>query len=397
MNPRLILVAIPFLALVACGPPPASGKGSGKKLVFPVEVMPVQIENVTFSISAPGSVEAFETVSVTARVPGVAEKVTFAVGDQVDSDQVLVDIDPERYRLAVDQAKAVLAKAEATWADAQSALKRREEANRATPGLVRDEDIQTARTRVLAADADVAGARTALAKADLDLRDALIRSPLAGIIQTRGVQTGQYVQTGMTLATLLRRDPMHVVFQISEIDASRLTMGNPVEFTVNGNARVFTARINHIAAAADAGSRMVLVRARIDDAVARDLRPGAFAQCRVPVGGISAPVIVQMAVRPSERGFLAFVVDHADASKPVARERVLKLGMRDLTGRVEVRSGLSAGESLVVRGAEALRDGVQVDVRPAEKTKNPDSNNSGERPAESEPDPVSKPKELKAH
>ena len=68
-------------------------------------------------------------------------------------------------------------------------------------------------------------------------------------------------------------------------------------------------------------------------------------------------MIPQTAVRPSERGFLAFVVEDGKAV-----ERVLTLGLRTAGGLVEVRSGLAAGESLVVRGAEALRAGAAVRV-----------------------------------
>ena len=78
----------------------------------------------------------------------------------------------------------------------------------------------------------------------------------------------------------------------------------------------------------------------------------------VPIGSSTdAPVIPQTAVRPSERGFLAFVVSGAKAS-----ERVLELGLRTPDGLVEVRHGLAPGESLVVRGAEALHDGAKVRV-----------------------------------
>jgi RND family efflux transporter MFP subunit len=103
---------------------------------------------------------------------------------------------------------------------------------------------------------------------------------------------------------------------------------------------------------------MVEVTARIDDPARGDLRPGAFAQITVPVGdNAKAPVIPQTAVRPSARGFLAYVVEDG-----AAKERVLTLGMRTTDGLVEVRSGLAAGEQLVVRGAEALRDGAAVKI-----------------------------------
>jgi multidrug efflux pump subunit AcrA (membrane-fusion protein) len=68
-------------------------------------------------------------------------------------------------------------------------------------------------------------------------------------------------------------------------------------------------------------------------------------------------VIPQTAVRPSERGFLAYIVEG-----DVARERELTLGLRTADGRVEVRSGVKPGEKLVIRGAEALQDGARVRV-----------------------------------
>jgi membrane fusion protein (multidrug efflux system)/multidrug efflux system membrane fusion protein len=84
---------------------------------------------------------------------------------------------------------------------------------------------------------------------------------------------------------------------------------------------------------------------------------GAFADVTVPIDDVDGPVIPMTAVRPSEKGFLAYVVDGE-----TARERVLTLGLRTADGKVEVKSGLHAGERLVVRGAEALRDGATVVV-----------------------------------
>ena len=70
-----------------------------------------------------------------------------------------------------------------------------------------------------------------------------------------------------------------------------------------------------------------------------------------------APVVPQTAIRPSDRGFLVFVVEDN-----VALERIITVGMRTADGFVEVLSGLNPGEMLVVRGAEALRTGVPVNI-----------------------------------
>jgi multidrug efflux system membrane fusion protein len=350
------------------GGPPAQAQGGRRQLQFPVEVAPVEARRVDYRVEAVGSVEAFEVVQVTARVSGVVEQVRFSEGQAVKKDQVLVEIEPDRFRLAVEAAKATLAKAQASQAEAEASLKRREGAVTQNPGLIPGEELGTWRTRVNTAQAEVAQARSSLQLAELNLHDALVRAPVGGAIQTRTVQTGQFVQPGATLATLVRRDPLLLRFQVPEQDAVSLRPGIGVNFGVRDSQRRHSAKITHVAESADLSSRMVAVTAQIDDPERGQLRAGAFAQVAVPVGeSAQAPVVPQIAVRPSERGFLAFVV-----AGEVARERILALGMRTPEGLVEVRSGLQPGELLVIRGAEALYEGAGVKISgaaPAQEAK----------------------------
>jgi multidrug efflux system membrane fusion protein len=337
----------------------ASAAGGARAIVFPVEVATVAAQPVEYRVSAVGSVEAFETVQVTARVAGVVDKVDFAEGNTVATGQKLAEIEPDRYRVQVDSAKATLARAEASLQDAQAGLKRREQVNTRTPGLVKEEDLETFRTRVRVAEADVAQARSALDLAQLNQRDAIVRAPTSGTIETRRVETGQYVQPGSVIATLLRREPLLLRFKVPESDAPSLRDGMQAQFTVKDSPRVFRATITLVGGAAAESSRMVVVTARIDDPERSMLRPGQFAEVTVAVGRADRPVVPETAIRPSERGFLAYVVEG-----DTAKVRILQLGMRTADGRVEVRDGLAPGETLVVRGAEALRDGAAVASSP---------------------------------
>ncbi|HVK69086.1 MAG TPA: efflux RND transporter periplasmic adaptor subunit [Polyangium sp.] len=335
--------------------PPGGGKG---KMAFPVELAPVPGERVEYSVSAVGSVDAYERVQVTARVSGVIEHVRFAEGDVVKKGQVLVEIDPARFNLAVRSAKATLERAQASAAEAQQNLDRREKAGADGAGVFSKEDVDGWRTRARTGAAQVAEARAALDEANLNLRDAYVRAPIEGKMQTRTVQTGQFVQPGTVLGTVLRRDPLLLRFPVPEADAPRLSAGMNVLFKVTGIEHDFTAKITLVADAADPATRMVPIVAEVADEKKDSLRPGAFADVTVRVGATeNAPVIPQTAIRPSEKGFLAFVVENN-----VAHERVLALGMRTADGRVEVRKGLKPGEMLVVRGAEPLRDGTTVRV-----------------------------------
>jgi multidrug efflux system membrane fusion protein len=362
----LLALVLP-LAATACSKNEASTAGpggskpggpGGRSMAFPVEVLQVTPRSVEYTVTAVGSVEAFERVEVTARVTGAVERVRFTEGAQANAGNILVEIEPERYRLVVASAQANVDREQAALAEARAGLARREAASAKNPGLIRGEEIETWRTRVETAAAELAQARAQLEQARLNLRDAFVRAPVSGTIQTRTVQTGQYVQPGTVLATLVRRDPLLLRFQVPEQESARIRTGMTARFRVAGDQTEHVARINHVAESANTASRMVAVTAHISDPNRASLTPGAFAQVTVPVGGdTSAPVIPQTAIRPSERGFLAFVVNGNKA-----QERILTLGMRTPDGQVEVKQGINPGDRLVIRGAEALRDGAEVRV-----------------------------------
>lgn len=351
-----------LVALAGCGGSDANQtKGKPRDLRFPVAVAPVATREVRYLVTAVGAVDAFETVRITARVAGVVEKVAFAEGDTVTTDQVLVEIDPQRFRIAYASAHAAVARTQSAKTSAETSLQRRESLSaKEGAGLISDEDMQTVRAKVGSTRADLEQAQAEQAQAELNLRDALVRAPLAGVVQTRPVQTGQYVQIGTELATMLRRDPLLLRFKVPEADAGRLAIGMKTAFTITGDVRAWSAVITHVAAAADAQSRLVAVVAKVDDTERERLRPGSFAQVTIPIG-MAQPAIVapQTAVRPSEKGFVAYVVEQVDG-KTVARERLLTIGMRTDDQMIEVRSGLKEGERLVITGAEALKADCDV-------------------------------------
>lgn len=383
-----LAASVVLLSLPACkkdaesGP---AGKPASKPVTqYPVEVIKVEVRSLIFTVNAVGSVDAFEKVQATARVAGIVDRVLFAEGNRAELNQVLVEIEPERFRLAVESAQASFDKSVAAKADADAGLKRRETVITQNPGLIPGEEVETWRTKVLLAAADVAQTQSSLNQAKLNLRDAYVRAPFAGIIQTRTVQTGQYVQVGTVLASLVRRDPLLLRFRVPERDAAQLRAGMIANFKVRDNDKEYGANIVHVAAAADEAARMVDVTAEVRDSGDPALRPGAFAEITIPVSAPrTVPVIPQTAIRPSERGFIAFVVEGENV-----RERTLTIGMRTIDGSAEVLTGITPGEILVIRGAEALRDGAAVrvvesiDALTGKRPQNPDAKRkAGQAPA----------------
>lgn len=362
---RAAILGALAVSLAAC-----AGKGEGKEEggrrrggrgeggpKFPVEVYPVASRRVEYTVTAPGTIEAFERVQVTARVSGGVDKVGFVEGQSVKKGDVLVVIDSERYQVAVNAAAAALEKANATQIDAQAMVTRREKASEKHPGLIPGEEIATLQTKVLTAKADHSMALQNLRSAQLNLRDSNVRAPIDGVIQTRTVETGQYVPAGYVMATLLRSEPMLLRFQVAPVEAPRIRVGMEATFRLRETLRVFKAKISLVAEAADPESRMVPVTAEvIKDEHDYWLRPGSFADVTVPVGGRREVIVVpRSAVRPTENGFVAFVVEDG-----AAYERVLSLGMNTADGWVEVRDGLKPGDKLVLVGLEPLTEGAKV-------------------------------------
>jgi RND family efflux transporter MFP subunit len=333
------------------------GAGAGAGAAFAVDVMPVEAKKVDYIVQAPGTIEAFERVQVTARVAGVVDRIAFAEGQDVKKGDVLIVIDSERYQLALNSAKAALEKAQAAQKDTEAMVTRREGASDQHPGLIPGEELETFKTKSLTARADTAVAAEAVKVAEINLRDSFVRAPIAGTIQTRTVETGQFVNAGFLMATLLRADPMLLRFQVDPQDAPRLKPGMPVTFAMRETQNTFKAKITLVAAAADPATHTVGITAIVDDENKKYwLRPGSFCDVTIDVGASrQAPVIPRAATRATDHGYIVYVIEGG-----VAVEKVVTLGMNTKDGWVEVRSGVGPGELLVVRGVESLTNGAQV-------------------------------------
>jgi len=140
--------------------------------------------------------------------------------------------------------------------------------------------------------------------AQLNLRDSAIRAPMEGIIQTRTIETGQYVQAGFVMATLLRNDPMLLRFQVEPPEAPRIKSGAIATFTLRETQRTFNAKVTLVAGSADAATHMIGVTAEIaDEGHKYWLRPGSFCDVTMNLGALrDAPMIPRSAARAPDHG-----------------------------------------------------------------------------------------------
>ncbi|HET8645793.1 MAG TPA: efflux RND transporter periplasmic adaptor subunit [Vicinamibacteria bacterium] len=342
------------LSAVACSGSagaPAGRGGAGRAVV--VRVGSVQTQDVAYDIKALGTLEAEELVQVTAEVEGAVADVGFHEGDRVGTGTILVRIDPARYRLEFQRAEAAFNRAQAEAHRARSDLDRREALAR--ENLVAPEELERARTELERLAAEAAGARAAREIARQNVRRSEVRAPRAGSINTRTVETGQFVRTGTVLATLVDTARLRLRFKVSEAESLRARTGQDLTFRVSAlGEQPFKATVYHVGSVADPATRQVEVMAWVKNP--GQLKPGFFAEVALASETRAGALVVpEAAVQASERGFVVYAVEDGKA-----RSRPIQVGLRTGTGLVEVVSGLKGGETVVIEGSDRLADGVPV-------------------------------------
>jgi multidrug efflux system membrane fusion protein len=187
------------------------------------------------------------------------------------------------------------------------------------------------------------------------VRRSEVRASAAGVIDTRTVNTGQFVKTGDVLATLVDTSRLRLRFKVSEGEAAGCKPGASVAFRVAAlGDGTFPARIYHVGESADPATRQVEVLAWVKNP--GSLKPGFFSEVTLATETRAGAVVVpEGAIQASEKGFVAYVVEGGKA-----RMRQVQIGLRTGTGVVEILSGLKAGETVVIEGSDRLADGLPV-------------------------------------
>jgi multidrug efflux system membrane fusion protein len=354
---RQMAIVVMLLAAWGCGRSESESKSGEARRdnVLRVRIAPVAKQTIVYSVKALGSFEAEEVVQITAEVEGAVSEVRFHEGDRVTPQTVLARIDPETFRLEAERAEAAYRKAAADHQRALDELKRREELAREK--LVAEELLIRAQIEAQRLAAETQAAQAALSIAREQQRRSEVRPPHVGVIDTRSVVTGQYVRVGNVLATLVDTSRLRLRFKIGDAESLHARPGQDVRFRVAAlGAHDYSARIYHVGEVADPLTRQVEVLAWVKNP--GELKPGFFAEVTLSTEKRDAALAVpETAIQASERGFVAYVVKDGRA-----RLHPVEIGLRTESGTVEILSGLSAGQKVVVEGSDRLADGVAVEV-----------------------------------
>lgn len=322
----------------------AAGGAGGGPPAMPVEVAVAGTDTVVDAIPATGAIEAIQSIQLQPDVDGRIVAILFHEGNEVAQGTPLFKVDDSELKAQVARATAdrdlaaqALARTRQLLSDnasSQADLERAEATARSTQAQLDLLEIQLARTTV--------------------------RAPFGGVTGSRMVSLGDYVTTSTPLVTLQTVNPVRATFQVPERYAERLRRGQHVAFRVAAlPGKDFEGVVDFVDPVVRLPARTITVKALVPNP-RRTLQAGMFVDLRLAAEiRVDAVVVPEQAVVPIQGADFVFVVADGKASR-----RQVGLGIRQ-PGIVEVRSGLDAGDTVVVAGQERLQDGMPVMAKPA--------------------------------
>lgn len=362
-----------FSALTGCAepappPPPAPV----------VDVITVTTGSVPNIVELPGRIEAVRSAEVRARTDGIISRRLYQEGTDVREGAPLFQIDPRDKQAQVQQARAALQRAQAARENAAAVMQRYQPLvnDRAVSAL----EYDNARSALRQADAGVADARASLDRAQLELGYTLVRAPISGRVGRAQVTEGALASAASAtlLTTIEQMEPIYAVFTQSSAELQhllaqartgavdlptlsrvevRLVLEDGSEYGAIGHIDFADQTVNP-----STGSQTI--RATFANP-ARALLPGQFVRGRITAGttgnGIAVP---QRAVQIDNEEARVAVV----GGDGTVQFRTVTLGGQ--TGsRWVIRSGLKAGERVIVDGWQKVQAGQKVQPRPAPSAK----------------------------
>jgi multidrug efflux pump subunit AcrA (membrane-fusion protein) len=360
----------------------------------PVKVEVVRQETVTRAVEVVGTLAAVDQVTVSSETEGKVSRILADLGDRVSAGQALIQLDNEKQQYNFDQQKAALARALAQYgapdpehlpeiektpdvqkasADLQQAKQSYDRANELFKRtLVPRQTLDDAETALQSKRAgydsalqtaknlraSIQASEASMKLADRQFRDTQIRAPFDGYVEKRLVNLGELVKAQAPVIAVVRVDPLKVVAEIPEKMAPWIRDGQPVELHVDAYPeRKFEGKVSRISPAVNTATRAFPFEALVPnrDAV---LKPGTFARVHIESGKADQVLTLPYSTLQYRYGVnRAFVID---GDKLTAKE--LKVGDR-IGDRIEILSGVGAGDKVAATDVEKLTDGAKVSVK----------------------------------
>ncbi|MBB4726049.1 efflux RND transporter periplasmic adaptor subunit [Xanthomonas arboricola] len=306
----------------------------------PVEIAKAARRAVAASYTGTAALEPRAEAQVVAKTSGVALAVMVEEGQKVSAGQALVRLDPDRAHLAVAQSEAQLRKLENSY-------------RRATQ-LVGQQLVSAADVDQLKFDVENSRAQHRLAS--LELSYTTVQAPISGVIASRSIKTGNFVQINTPIFRIVDDSQLEATLNVPERELATLKSGQPVTLLADAlPGQQFIGKVDRIAPVVDSGSGTFRVICAFGQG-AEALQPGMFGRIRIDYDQRKDALVIPRLALLDDGEPAVFVVRKGKASRvPV------KLGYAEGPW-LEVRQGLKEGDQVVTAGKVALRDGTAVQV-----------------------------------
>ena len=354
-----------FASILLTGSAVLAGCGSGEARnapaappAAPVTTAVVATQELNDWADFTGRLEAVENVAVRPRVGGYVESVQFTEGARVAQGDLLFQIDPRPFKAEVERLSAERDRAAAELTLARSYADRAERllAHNATS---REEYEQLA-ANASVAEAKLAAARAALEAARLNLSFTRVTAPIAGRVSRAVVTAGNLVDGSTLLTTVVSDSPVYAYFDVDEqtyLEHLHGDAGRDVVYVglINEQGYPHRARLDFVDNQIDPSHGTIRARAVLDNPDGQ-FTPGLFARMKlISAKRFRAALIDDRAIGTDLGRKFVFVVD----AQNVVSYRAIETG-RSLEGLRVVRSGLEAGDVVIVNGLQRVRPGVTV-------------------------------------
>lgn len=304
-------------------------------------VYPLQSATIRDRINLPGSIEAWTSLELMARVDGFVTEVMVQEGDEVTKDQVLAKIDDDDYTIAVQRAEAAYTLAKADY---------ERDKNVFAKGVIPRAELDAQRTRMLTAKADLDNAK-------LQLSRCTITAPINGIIRRLDAEEGLLLSIADPVAQILKIDKVKAIVGIPESDVPAVRKLEEIDLTVKAlDNRVITGRKHFLSPAPQTTARLYTMELSVPNA-ARDILPGMFIRADIVKEKIIDTITVpfySVITRNDEQ----FVYVEKDG---IVYKRNVELGIME-DWMVQITNGLNIGDRLVIEGHRDIEDGQKVNV-----------------------------------
>ncbi|MBR0937515.1 MdtA/MuxA family multidrug efflux RND transporter periplasmic adaptor subunit [Bradyrhizobium jicamae] len=341
----------------------------------PMSIVPETVGkgDIGINLNALGTVTSLATVTIKSQISGYLQNIDFKEGDEVKKGDLIAEIDPRPYQATLAQAKGQLARDEAQLKGAQVDLTRYQ--NLAAQNAVPHQQLDTQIALVGQYQGTVEADRASVQSAEVNLQYCHIVSPINGRVGLRQVDLGNYVTAGDAtgLVVITQLEPISVLFTLPEDNlqavAKRLREGAVLPtaaYDRSGTNKLASGLLQTFDSQIDQTTGTIKLRAQFDNQP-RTLYPNQFVNIRLLLD--THKDVTTMSTAGIQRGVPGTFVYLVNADSTVS-VRPVKLGVTD-GDRVEVISGLSPGDRIVIDGADKLREGAKVVVRNPADAANP--------------------------